>query len=260
MAASVLGALGAPVFLASAAAAAQLPASEPPAPAAAADVKLTYSAPRVAADGEHLVWRWTLTNEGSGAAAGVVLVHRLTPALKISRLAKECRAIASGISCSYGTIKAGQRRAGSLEAELSRDVSGTVEINGRVTWQQGTAGPAGSDTDVAPAKPPSTGTPAGPGGAAPTQPKAPAQPGEAPAKPGQAPAQPGQAPAQPGQAPAKPGQIPAQPGQAPAHMDQVPAKPGQAPAKPAHPGNAQGQTGRGAYAAAPVKRPVRTPH
>ena len=207
MAASVLGALGAPVFLAtSAAAAAVQPVLEPPpATSAAADVKLAYSAPKVAADGEHLVWRWTLTNEGSGAAGGVVLVHRLTPALKISHLAKECRAIASGVSCSYGTIKPGQRRAGSLDAELSRDVSGTVEINGRVTWQQGTAGPGGSDTEG-----------------------------------GQAPAQPGQVPGQPGKAP---GQAPGQPGEA-----------------PVQPGKAKGQTGQGSYAAAPVKRPVRTPH
>jgi phage baseplate assembly protein gpV len=257
MAASVLGALGAPVFLASAAAAAQPPGAEPPAPPAAADVKLAYAAPRVAADGDHLVWRWTLTNEGAGSAGGVVLVHRLTPALKISRLAKECRAIASGVSCSYGTIKAGQRKAGSLEAELSRDVSGTVEINGRVTWQQGTAGSAGSNTDVAPAKPPSSGTPAGPGGAAPTQPKAPAQPGQAPAKPGQVPAQPGQAPAKPGQVPAKPGQAPAQPGQAPVQLGHAPVKPGQVPI---YPGHAQGQTVQGAHAAAPVKRPGRMPH
>jgi phage baseplate assembly protein gpV len=176
MAASVLGALGAPVFLASSAAAAAQSAPEPaPATSAAADVKLDYDPPQVAADGEHLVWRWTLTNKGSGAAGGVVLVHRLTPALKISHVAKECRAIASGVSCSYGTIKAGQRKAGSLEAELSSDVSGTVEINGRVTWQQGTAGPGGSDTE---------------GG------QVPGQPGQAPE---QAPAHPGQAQGQSGQ-------------------------------------------------------------
>jgi phage baseplate assembly protein gpV len=229
MAASVLGALGAPVFLASAAAAATAQPAPVPSPAksAAADVKLAYDSPQVSADGEHLVWRWTLTNEGSGAAGGVVLVHRLTPALKISHLAKECRAIASGVSCSYGTIKAGQRKAGSLEAELSRDVSGTVEINGRVTWQQGAAGPGGSDTEG----------------------------GQAPAQPGQVPGQPGQVPGQPGQVPG--GQLGQPPGGQPG---EAPAQPGQAPAKPAHPGQAQGQTGQGAYAAPAVKRPVRTSH
>jgi hypothetical protein len=203
MAASVLGALGAPVFLASAAAADQRPVSEPPAPPPAADLKLAYDAPQVTADGEHLIWRWTLTDEGPRAAGGVVLVHRLTPTLKISRLAKECRAIASGISCSYGTIEAGQRRVGSLKAELSHDAPGTVEINGRVTYQQGTAGPVGSATDAAPAKPPSAGTPAGPGGAAPTQPKAQAG-DQAPAHPGQVPAQADQAPEQADQAPEQP--------------------------------------------------------
>jgi phage baseplate assembly protein gpV len=241
MAASVLGALGAPVFLAAsaaAAAAAQAAPEPPPAKSAAADVKLAYDAPQVSADGEHLVWRWTLTNEGSGPAGGVILVHRLTPALKISHVAKECRAIASGVSCSYGTIKAGQRKTGSLEAELSRDVSGTVEINGRVTWQQGTAGPGGSDTEGD---------------------QAPGQPGQAPGQPGQPPAQPGQVPVQPGQAAGQPGQVPVQQGEAPAQPGKAPAQPGKAPAQPVHPGHAQGQPGQGADAAAPMKRPVRTP-
>lgn len=179
MAASVLGALGAPVFLASsggaavaADAAAARPAPRPAANSAAADIRFTYESPRVSPDGDHLTWRWTLRNTGPGAAGDVVLVHRLTPPLKISRLPRECRAIAHGASCSYGTIKAGQRRTGSLDAELSRDVSGTVEIHGRVTWQQVTSGPAGSDSDVAPVNPPAAGM-------------APGQPGRSSYAPGQ---------------------------------------------------------------------------
>jgi hypothetical protein len=134
--ASALAVLGAPVFFA-APAAAVAAGSPPPRPPVAADVKFVYAAPRISADGEHVTWRWTLTNAGSGAAADVVLVNHLTPQLKISNMSKECRAIANAVSCSYGKINAGERRTGALGAELSRDVSGTVEITGRVTWQQG---------------------------------------------------------------------------------------------------------------------------
>jgi hypothetical protein len=147
MAASVLGVLGAPLLFASSAAARSAP--QP----AAADVKFAYDAPRVTADGDNIIWRWTLTNAGPGAAADVVLVHHLTPPLKISQLPRECRAVGDGVSCSYGTIKAGQRRTGALKAELFRDTSGTLEITGRVTWQQGTAGPDGSFAGIAPGQP-----------------------------------------------------------------------------------------------------------
>jgi hypothetical protein len=125
---AALAGLGAPAILAAPAVAAAAPA--------AADVGFDYGSPRISADGEHVTWRWTLRNNGPGAAGGVVLVHRITPQLKISRMPKECRAIKAAISCAYGTIQAGRRRIGELEAEL-RGVSGTVEINGRVTWQQG---------------------------------------------------------------------------------------------------------------------------
>src|SRR5262245_18201837 len=175
--APMLGVLGAPAFLASAAAAAvaarpatgttratattaAVAAATVPAAAtaaaprarkpAAADVKFAYDEPRISVDGEHVIWRWRLTNAGSGSAAGVVLVHRLMPSLRISRSTRECRVIAGGVSCSYGIIKAGQRSMGALTADLSREMSCTVEIHGRVAWQQGSAGQAGSDADVAP--------------------------------------------------------------------------------------------------------------
>lgn len=141
--ASALAMLAAPVFVAAQATAAVRAVPRSPSPRAVADIKFDYAAPRVAADGEHVTWRWTLTNAGSGAATDVILVHHLTPQLKISTMSKECRAIANTISCSYGRIKAGERRTGALGAELSRDVSGTVEINGRVTWQQGMAAQLG---------------------------------------------------------------------------------------------------------------------
>lgn len=144
---SVLGAaVGAPFLASAAVPAAAAAAAAPPAPKpATADIRFAYDTPTVAADGEHVIWGWTVTNAGPGAAGGVVVVHHLVPPLKITQMSKECRAIADGVSCAYGTIKAGQRRAGELTAELSPDVSGTLEINGRATWQQGIIGPDGAE-------------------------------------------------------------------------------------------------------------------
>jgi hypothetical protein len=167
----VLGVLGAPAFLGATATTATATAAAPRAPKpSAADVTFFYDAPQISADGEHVIWRWRLTNAGSGSAAGVVLVHRLVPRLRISRMTRECRGIAGGVSCSYGTIKAGQRRRGALTANLSREMSGTVEIRGRVAWQEGSAGQAGADADVAPVGRPPAVVPARQNGVAPREP------------------------------------------------------------------------------------------
>jgi hypothetical protein len=141
---SALGALGASMFLAS-------PAAAQPSPKpAAADVRFVYDAPQISTDGGHVTWRWTLTNNGPGTAGNVVLVHTLTQPLKITKLAQECKETKSGISCSYGSIDDGEKKEGSLDAELTPDVSGTVEINGRVTWRQGSAKPENSYTETVP--------------------------------------------------------------------------------------------------------------
>ena len=141
---SALGALGAPVFLAS-------PAAAQPAPKpAAADVRFVYGPPQISTDGGHVTWRWTLTNNGPGAADNVVLVHTLTPPLKITKLADECKVTKGGVSCSYASIADGAKKVGALEAELTPEMSGTVEINGRVTWQQGSAKPKNSYTETVP--------------------------------------------------------------------------------------------------------------
>jgi hypothetical protein len=145
-AASVLGALGAlgpPLFLAlpanATATSAVTSTARPALRPATAEMRLAYDTPQISPDGEHVIWRWALTNAGPGGAADVVLVNHLTPTLVVTGMSKECRAVAAAISCSYGMIKAGERRNGELDASLG-DVSGTVEIHGRMTWRQGVAG------------------------------------------------------------------------------------------------------------------------
>lgn len=121
------------------------------APAAAADhtnghaagkVEFTYDAPEIAESGDTVTWRWTLANTGDEGVDKVVLTHKLTPKLKVSSVEDLCTVKDEGIRCEYGSVDAGEKHNGTLVATLPPNVSGTVQINGRVTWQQAvTTGP-----------------------------------------------------------------------------------------------------------------------
>ncbi|MFG2003534.1 hypothetical protein ACGFNU_30675 [Spirillospora sp. NPDC048911] len=122
-----------------------LPADAGTADGAIGKVEFTYSSPEVAETGDKVTWHWAVKNASGGSVAKVVLTHRLTPKLKVHTIDKPCTATAASIRCDYGTLKAGERRRGSLVAELPPAASGTVQLNGRVTWHQG------ATTDQAPA-------------------------------------------------------------------------------------------------------------
>lgn len=110
-----------------------------PADAGTGKIVFNYSAPDVADAGDTVTWRWTIKNTGSESVEKVVLTHRLTPKLKIRAVKKPCVVTETSIQCRYGTLKAGQKRQGTLRAELPPAASGNVQINGRVTWHQGSA-------------------------------------------------------------------------------------------------------------------------
>ncbi|MBO2445760.1 DUF11 domain-containing protein [Actinomadura barringtoniae] len=119
--------------------------------AAIGKVEFVYSAPEVAEAGDSVTWRWTVKNVGGESVDKVVLTHKLTPALKVKTVDEPCEAGQTSIRCEYGTLKAGEKRQGTVVAVLPPETSGTVQINGRVTWQQGTA-PVATDSP-APATP-----------------------------------------------------------------------------------------------------------
>jgi len=120
--------------------------------AAIGKVEFVYSAPEVAEAGDSVTWRWTVKNVGSEGVDKVVLTHKLTPALKVKTVDEPCEAGQTSIRCEYGSLKAGEKRQGTVVAVLPPETSGTVQINGRVTWQQGTA-PVATESPAEPAAP-----------------------------------------------------------------------------------------------------------
>ncbi|MFI0449554.1 hypothetical protein [Actinomadura sp. 6N118] len=132
-----------------------------PADAGTGKIVFNYSAPDVADAGDTVTWRWTIKNTGGESAEKVVLTHRLTPKLKIRSVKKPCEVTETSIRCRYGTLKAGQKRQGTLAAELPPDASGNVQINGRVTWHHGPAAEQTPKTGATqpPADAPATNTP-----------------------------------------------------------------------------------------------------
>ncbi|MFC5183096.1 DUF11 domain-containing protein [Actinomadura harenae] len=112
---------------------------------ASGQVEVTYSAPWTAQAGDSVNWGWTVRNTGDKAVDGVVLVHRLTPQLKIGKVSKECEALAAEIRCSYGSLQPGATSSGELTATVPLDATGTVQVDGTVTWQPAGAVQPGAD-------------------------------------------------------------------------------------------------------------------
>lgn len=144
-------ALGAALAVAAPAHAAYAPAGHGH---AGGKIEFTYDPPEIADDGESVTWHWTLKNTGDEDVEKVVLTHKLTPKLKVSKFDKECVEKADGgIKCEYGAVAVGEENEGTLVAALPSGVSGTVQINGRVTWQTPpTATPPAVDNGAGAAK------------------------------------------------------------------------------------------------------------
>jgi len=101
------------------------------------NVTFTYDPPQIAEDGTHVTWHWTLTNKGAQAADQVTLLHRLTPSLKTVQASEPCTVGPQLVRCHYDMLGPGASREGTIVGALPSDLSGTVQINGRITWQSG---------------------------------------------------------------------------------------------------------------------------
>ncbi|WP_433335269.1 hypothetical protein [Spirillospora sp. CA-294931] len=130
-------------------AAAALPAQARTAEPAAAKVDFAYSSPEIADAGDKVTWHWTIKNSGTMDVHKVVLTHKLTPMLKMASVSPGCKALATAVRCEYGLLAKGVSRTGTLVAQIPAEASGTVQINGRVTWQQGPVPAAGQDVEPA---------------------------------------------------------------------------------------------------------------
>lgn len=110
-------------------------AATPAHAARTADVKLTYAPPEIADDDSGVTWNWTIANDGDSPAEEVVVSHRITPDQKILKVSDSCKVKDVMIVCAYGTIKAGDKREGSVRTSEPTKV-GSIRINGKVTWRE----------------------------------------------------------------------------------------------------------------------------
>ncbi len=121
-------------------------------------VVFAYDPPQIAEDGSHVTWHWKLTNQGTETATSVTLLHHLTPPLDKVTATAPCTVSAKAIRCHYESVAAGASEEGTIDAVLPSDLSGTVQINGRITWQSaGTPQSAGQSGKAG--IPPSTALP-----------------------------------------------------------------------------------------------------
>ncbi|MFG2660183.1 hypothetical protein [Streptomyces sp. NPDC048425] len=102
---------------------------------ASGKVEFAYTAPEISEDGSSVTWHWTVSNTGDTTVDQVVMTHKLTPQLQVAQVSAPCQVQATAIRCGYGAMKPDEKREGSLVADLPEDLSGSVQINGRITWQ-----------------------------------------------------------------------------------------------------------------------------
>jgi len=118
----------------------------PARPAAEGKVEVTYSVPRLSANGTDVTWRWRLRNRTGRTAYRVVVTHTVKPAVPISSPDRACRKVDEGtVRCAYPSLRAKQSRTGTLTARLPEDLEGGVNLAGKVEWRRTAAQPDGPD-------------------------------------------------------------------------------------------------------------------
>lgn len=112
----------------------------------ASDVQFAYDPPQISDDGTHVTWRWTMQNRGTDEAAHVTLLHKLDPSLNGIKASAPCEiTTAKAVRCRWESVPGGGTEQGTIEADLPANMSGTVQISGRITWQQGPSTPKAED-------------------------------------------------------------------------------------------------------------------
>ncbi|MFZ3474998.1 hypothetical protein ACODT3_01015 [Streptomyces sp. 4.24] len=108
------------------------------APRADTDVVFEYSAPDISEGGDHVTWDWTVMNNTGHSVSRVVFTTKITPTVVVTRVSPRCEVPAQGshtIRCTFPGLDAGAAQEGVIEADLPAGLEGSVNISGRVTWQ-----------------------------------------------------------------------------------------------------------------------------
>ncbi|AWZ05690.1 MULTISPECIES: hypothetical protein [unclassified Streptomyces] len=102
-------------------------------------VEFAYEAPEISEEGDVVTWHWVIVNNGSEPVTKVVLTHRVTPTVVFDRLTGPSEVVGEVVKSRWETLGAGEKSEGTITAALPEDLTGTVQINGRVVWQNATA-------------------------------------------------------------------------------------------------------------------------
>ncbi|MCO5991077.1 hypothetical protein NE235_33705 [Actinoallomurus spadix] len=98
-----------------------------------ADLHLVFDRP-AAAGKSGVLWRWTLVNEGAGAADEVIAAQTVTSGHKILGLSKPCASEHETAVCRYDTIGAGEKRTGWTRTTGSL-AGGPLRVDAKMTWR-----------------------------------------------------------------------------------------------------------------------------
>ncbi len=104
-------------------------AGEPP----AADLRLDYGQPVVAAGNTGISWRWTLTNRGAAVANAVVVTHRVSPGQTIVAVSAPCTS-EGPVVCRFEAIKPGESHTGWITTSIPAGAK-DLKVNARLTWR-----------------------------------------------------------------------------------------------------------------------------
>lgn len=106
----------------------------PPRPSAA-DLRMVYGSPELAADNGGVTWHWTLTNAGTAGAEAVVATHQVSADQKIVGVSQPCANTGGDVVCRFGEIKPGERRTGWIRTAVARP-GGRLHVNAQVIWHE----------------------------------------------------------------------------------------------------------------------------
>lgn len=99
------------------------------------DVEFAYEAPEISEEGDHVTWHWTMQNKEDHPVSKVVMTHRLTPAVPVTYVSSPCEVVGDAVKCRWETLKPGEEVEGTIEADLPEELTGSVNVKGRVVWQ-----------------------------------------------------------------------------------------------------------------------------
>jgi hypothetical protein len=100
----------------------------------AADLRMAYDQPELAADGAGITWHWTMTNAGTVPAETVIATHRVSAGQQVVQVSAPCTAHAVDVVCQFDTMRPGEKRLGWIRTMAG--TGGELRVHAQVTWRE----------------------------------------------------------------------------------------------------------------------------